>query len=111
MAKQMKIIGYEVETFDGYFVMTGGDIDSDVPECTLAEAYRRVGEYIDRNPTMPVPVIHNVERESTPLESASSELGNLLVNLCERHGLNLGLTKDDIERQLAKELAALGAKR
>jgi hypothetical protein len=112
MANGTKIIGYEVETCDGYFVIPGGDIDDCVDgACSIGEAYLRVSEYLERNPTMPVPTIHTVERSLTPLESSASELGNLLSDLLNRNGLDLGLTQNQINTQIAKELASLGAKK
>lgn len=106
-----QVIGYRVQTTDGTFVGLYGEeaLASEMEPCTIAEAYLRVSRYLVDKPTATVPSVVPVTRELTPLETASQELGSLLTSLCARHGLDLGLSTDQIERQIAKELSDLGA--
>lgn len=105
------VIGHRVQVSRGVFVNSEGTcVYSSEPEpCNISEAYRRVSVYLSRNPGASVPFVNEVTRTLTPMETASKELGSLLTDLCKRHGLNLGLSSDQIERQIAKELADLGA--
>ena len=106
------VIGYRVTTSTGHFVDTDGNAyHVSCAPCTRPEAYRRISAFITRFPDARVPEITEVTstREATPLESASGELGRLLSSLTARHGLDLGLTQAQIETQIAKELASLGA--
>ena len=76
-----------------------------------ADVHRRIAAYIEQ------PGCENdddfsvdaVFRQLSPLETASQELGGLLTSLCARHGLSLGLSREQIEAQIAKELQELGA--
>jgi hypothetical protein len=74
------------------------------------DAFRRLAAYLDTNPNQPIRdfEVKPVYRESTPIEDASSELAGLLEGLCTRHGLNLGLSRKQMEAQIGKELAQLG---
>jgi hypothetical protein len=104
------VIGYRVQVSRGAFVTQYGDTVATEPHpCTISEAYARVSAYLAANPNSPVPFVNPVTRPLTPMETASKELGGLLTSLCERHGLNLGLSSAQIERQIAKELSDLGA--
>lgn len=109
-----KIVGYVVKNNCGEFVHYDGDgnfVETSRPEpISQADAYRRLAAYIDEmdgevHGFYVAPVFH----VPTPLEKASAELGSLLQSLCSRHGLQLGLTQEQIEAQIAKELQALGA--
>lgn len=110
--------GYRVTTSSGAFINAHGmacgpgttTYEQPSP-CTHPEAYRRISEFLTKHPNEAVPAIVEVTstREATPLESASGELGRLLSSLTARHGLDLGLTQAQIETQIAKELASLGA--
>jgi uncharacterized protein YjiS (DUF1127 family) len=114
------IIGYRVQdvvtgrfiNHDGngyHWVSTLGAVE---PEpISQPDAYRRLAAYITAYPDAPVPTVVPVYRELTPMERTSRELGNMLTSLCNRHGLDLGLSREQIERQIAKELAELGANR
>jgi hypothetical protein len=104
------IIGYRVQNVFGDFLNTYGEaVSAQVEPCTQAEAYRRMSVFFTNNPNATVPTVVPVTRPITPIESASKELGGLLSSLCSRHGLDLGLSSDQIERQIAKELSDLGA--
>ena len=84
--------------------------DDQPPVCTQPEAYRRISVYLTHNPNADVPIVVAVTRPLTPMEKASKELSGLLQSLCQRNGLDLGLTQEQLEKQIAKELAELGAK-
>ena len=109
------LLGYHVKAQNGEFVHEATDHGDtwahyDEPEpCTLAQAYSRIGRFLADYPREQAPEIVPVHRALTPLETASSELGSLLTSLCERHGLNLGLTQEQINRRITQELAELGA--
>lgn len=104
------VIGHRVQVSRGVFVNQYGERVYSEPEaCDLSEAYRRVSVFISHNPGCDVPFVNAVTRTLTPMETASKELGSLLTDLCKRHGLNLGLSSEQIERQISKELADLGA--
>lgn len=107
------IIGYRVKDCHGNFVHTDFQTtwaSAREPEpIQQADAYRRIAAYITDHPGAPVPFVVPVHRQLSPLETASKELGGLLSSLCRRHNLNLGLTQDQIERRISKELAELGA--
>jgi len=104
------VIGHRVQVSRGVFVNQYGERVYSEPEpCNLSEAYRRVSVFIASNPGCDVPHVNPVTRTLTPMETASKELGSLLTSLCQRHGLNLGLSQEQIERQISKELADLGA--
>lgn len=105
-----QIIGYRVKTWGNMFVNASGMAVTAEPDpCAISEAYRRMGLYLESYPNAQVPSVIPVTRALTPIETASQELGCLLTSLCKRHGLDLGLSKDQIERQIAKELTDLGA--
>lgn len=72
------------------------------------DAYRRCAQYVQEHPEAPMPALEPVQRELTPIELAASELGSLLMGLCQRHGFDLGMSQDDINDELMRELAAFG---
>ena len=103
-----QVIGYRVVTSDGADINANGECTFDMSEpCNLSQAYGRISQYLCYYTTSPVPTVVPVTRTLTPMETASKELGTLLSDLCERHGLNLGLTSEQIERQITKELVNL----
>lgn len=104
-----QIVGYRVKNINGSFIDASGRSTWEYPPITQAEAYRRVSVYLTENPNGDVPQVIPVTRTLTPIETASAELGDLLQSLCRRHGLDLGLSKDQVNKQIAKELADLGA--
>lgn len=75
------------------------------------DAFRRLASFLDQNPqaNMDDFVVAPVYRVLTPMETATKELSGLLSSLCSRHGLNLGLSQDQIEAKIAGELKELGA--
>lgn len=122
-----KIVGYVVKNNNGEYIAESKLTPSGNREYNVivtarptpvskGDAYRRLAAFVDLcehiGSDLPsdeqfyvAPVFH----EPTPLERASEELGGLLVGLCSRHGLDLGLTREQIEKQIAKELKELGA--
>lgn len=76
-----------------------------------ADAFRRVAAFIENHPedvkTFGVPDVIPVHRELTPLERTSKELACRLLQLTEAHGLDLGLTREQVETKIAQELQAL----
>ncbi len=106
------VIGFRVFTSSTQGVAVTYDGETTTAEtkpCTRAEAYGRVSKFLNKYPNAQVPQIVEVTRPLTPLESASGELGGLLESLCRRHGVELGLSSDQVRTQIAKELSALGA--
>ena len=107
------IIGYRVQDHNGMFVDFDGVQNfrtySKPEPISQANAYRRLAAFLDANPGVQVPRVVPVYYEPTPVEKASKELGGLLESLCSRHGLDLGLTSEQIQKQIAKELEALKA--
>jgi hypothetical protein len=110
------IIGYHVQDHNGMYVSFDGtqnfrSYDAPAP-VSQPDAYRRLAAFIEENPAgTPIPRVVPVYRELSPLETASQELGGMLESLCKRHGLDLGLSREQMETQIAKELADLGANR
>jgi hypothetical protein len=109
-----EIIGYRVQTPSGNFVCYefGRNVSrygAEPEPISQANAYRRLAAYIEENPGAQVPTVVPVYRVYTPLETASKEFSGLLSSLCERHGLRLGLSQDQIEKRIASELQELGA--
>jgi hypothetical protein len=107
------VIGYRVQDHNSMFVAHDGVQNFrtyTAPEpISQADAYRRLAAFIEENPGTPIPSVVPVYRQLTPLETTAKELGSLLTSLTERHGLNLGLSADQIERRIAQELCELGA--
>jgi hypothetical protein len=113
------IIGYRVKNNHGEYLAhtpeQGDFVTETKPEpISKGDAYRRLAAYFDA----PQCDDHHVGEdfyvtpvfyEPTPLEKAGAELGGLLESLCQRHGVNLGLTREQINAKLAAELAAIAA--
>jgi hypothetical protein len=116
--KNTTVIGYRVQTQSGMFVHAGhngGDFVAcfePAPDPIPApDAYRRLADYISSRPTEPVPSVVPVTSPLTALESTAGELADLLQSLTVRHGLDLGLSRDQVVRQITKELVEIGANR
>lgn len=117
MARTNEIIGYRIKAHsDGKFIHRtdhGHFFSQQEPEpISRPDAYRRLAGFLEENDGFDdvndlevVPVY----RETTPVEDASAELGKLLSSLCNRHGLDLGLNQEQINKQIAGELEALKA--
>jgi len=74
------------------------------------DAHRRIAAWLEQGDEnfddfSVDPVFH----EPTPMEKTTSELTDLLQTLCNRNGLKLGLTREQIEAKLAEELVQFGA--
>ena len=109
-----EITGYRVERNDGRFIhnFSGSNfLSSNEPQpIARGDAYRRLAAFLDANPTVEDDfTIVPVYREMTPVESGARELGGLLTSLCQRHGITLGLSQDQVETRIARELQELGA--
>ena len=105
------LLGYRVKDHNGMYVSADGRVRTYTkPEpITHAQAYSAVASFLEHNSWSPVPQVVKVFKKASPIQSASSELGALLTSLCQRHGLDLGLTQEQIDRQIARELSELGA--
>jgi hypothetical protein len=104
-----QVIGYRVRLPNGTFVNSDGRVSFEQEPCTQAAAYRRVADFLSLNLNASAPEIVPVTRILTPIETASRELGDQLQSLLRRHGLDLGLSREQIERRIAQELAEFGA--
>ena len=108
-------LGYRIQDIDGIYVVRDGERTLTFMEepqpCSLGEAYRTVGAYLEEHPHSVPPRMVKVEqvRELTPLECTSRELAQRLLSLTAMHGLDLGLTPAQVETQITKELVALGS--
>lgn len=71
------------------------------------DALRRLAAYSDKNSDGEDFYVAPVFYEPSPIEKASAELGSLLQSLCTRNGLNLGLTQEQINKQIEQELKDL----
>lgn len=115
MSKNL-LLGYVVQDISDYFVhhdfartpQTWLSDEEPLP-IPAPDAYRRAAQYMQEHPEAPMPLILDVERELTPLEKTASDLGQRLTSLCNMHGLDLGISQDEIDEQLARELTALRA--
>lgn len=114
---QTKIIGYRVQSLHDNLYLKGdkmgiffGEVIPD--PMSRSEAYRLAARFFEENDGYEaddiaiVPVYAPVR---TPVQSAAHELGEILQSLVKRHGVKLDMTQEQIERQLAIELMALGA--
>ena len=109
-----EIIGYRVANFGGFFVDTtpqGVNFTTDEEPTPIprGDALRRMAAFLDANPDLDMEdfEVQPVYRETTPIEDTADELGGLFETLCRRHGLDLGLTRDQINAQLVKDLEAV----
>lgn len=119
MENTSRIIGYVVKHRNTrQFVHEpdgrGFNFLSDVRPAPISkpDAYRRLAAYLDENPDVVDDntfYVTAVFYEPTPIERAASELGNTLRALCSRHGLDLGMTAEQIDKQLVGELEAFKA--
>ncbi len=82
------------------------------------DAYRRLAAWLDENPDSEFQCDPEIcERRApvapptpvNPVVSAAKELGGLLKGLAGRHGIQFGLSDDEIEARIALELKSLGA--
>jgi hypothetical protein len=108
-------VGHRVKDNNGRgYVHTNGSsvwLSYEKPKpISLAEAHRIVSKVLTDHPGYYVPIITKVfkTRTLTPLEATSRDLGNMLTSLLGARGVKLGLTQDQIEKQIAKELTMLG---
>ena len=114
-----EIIGYRVQlTSNETYVHNDANgmnyISIHRPEpISRPDALRRLAGLLDQYPDMCELDFYfePVYREYTPLETASKELGGLLQSLCKRHGLELGMTQDQVEAKIAEELKEFGVKK
>lgn len=118
MANTNEIIGYRVQNDEtGEFVQLDPVAHKcfltrdETPILTLANAYRLLATYVEqtgeKQSVLWSFIVQPVYRQTTPVENASAELGGLLEGLCKRHGLDLGLSREKLNAQIAKELQAL----
>lgn len=109
------VIGFYVQNHEqGFFVDTdanGSNFTTDEQPRPIprGDAYRRLAAFLDANPGEDHQdyCVLPAYRETTPIEDAANELGGLFESLCRRHGLDLGLTRDQINAQLVKDLEAV----
>jgi len=110
-----EIIGYRVvNTNAGFYVATNPHgvnftTDEEPTPIPRGDALRRMAAFLDANPGEDLGdyEVEPVYRETTPIEDAADELGGLFESLCRRHGLDFGLTRDQINQQLVKDLEAV----
>lgn len=101
MTTETTVLGYHVKNSNGTYLIRNGyhhaiwRLEGTPEPISLSDAYALVSLFIAQNPSsVDLPEIVKVtkERVLTPLECASRELGDLLVSLTERHGLDLWRT-------------------
>lgn len=106
-----EIIGYRVLHLPTEGFVHGYDIlKTESAPVSRGQAYRRLAGALDENPGMEIAEfsVEPVYRETTPIEDVTNELSTLLTSLCERHGVKLGLTSEQIKAKLAEELKDFG---
>lgn len=106
-----EIIGYRVLHLPTEGFVHGYDIlKTESAPVARGQAYRRLAGALDENPGMEIAEfsVEPVYRETTPIEDVTNELSTLLTSLCERHGVKLGLTSEQIKAKLAEELKDFG---
>lgn len=110
-----EIIGYRVKSGEQYVhtdLKTTWTSYTQPTPISRSDAYRRAAAFIQDHPDDSdgqwTPTVVPAYRVLTPVETASKELSGLLTALCERHGLQLGLSKEQVEKRLAKELEEFG---
>jgi hypothetical protein len=116
MKHSTEIVGYRVmHTCTESFVhtdATGDNFMDCAPPAPISrgDAFRRLASYLDERPDLDEDDFHvePVYRKLTPMESLTGDLADRLLTLCEAHGLDLGLSRAQIEDRLAKELRELG---
>ena len=110
-----EVIGFRVVNVEHeFFVDTdanGSNFTTDEEPKPIArgDAFRRLAAFLDANPgeSHEDYSVEAVYRETTPIENAANELGGLFEQLCQRHGLDLGLDRSQINALLAKDLEAV----
>ena len=111
-----KIVGYHVRvvwmTNDYYVAANNAGVWRTIqPQepITHAAAYKRAASYLELygDHTEGSPEIVPVYHTPTPIENAAHELGGLFESLCQRHNLNLGLTREQVDAMLVKDLEAI----
>jgi hypothetical protein len=116
MAQTNEIIGYRVLHPDTEEFI-GADPTTCRPFMTCDEtdpiprgdAFRRLAAYLDVHPEVDADEfsIEPVYRRTTPIEDAAHELGGLFESLCARHGLDLGLSRAQVDALLVKDLESI----
>jgi len=108
------IIGFRVVNVDaGFFIASNGHqnftTDEEPTPVPRGDAFRRLAAFLDDNPGEDHQdyAVEPIYRETTPVEDAAHELGGLFESLCSRHGLDLGLSRAQIDGLLAKDLEAV----
>ncbi len=125
MDQDKKIVGYRIKFTqhgtelslhrddDGFFHFLRDD-EPQLPPMTRVDAFYVLASYFNHSDreefdVTTVRIVPVFEPVKTPLQNAASELGALLTSLTKRHGVKLEMTQEQIERQIAIELASLGA--
>jgi hypothetical protein len=105
------VIGFRVRKFDDFFVDTDANgcnfsTDEEPAPVSRGDAYRRLAAWLDQNPQEDDGEygVEAIFRETTPIEDTADELGGLFEQLCRRHGLDLGLSRAQINAILKKDL-------
>lgn len=112
MEHSNEIIGYRIlhgygEVFLCHSDTVGNHLSSEAPApIARGDAFRRLADFLDDFPDLDHEdfTIEPVYRELTPMEQTARELGGQLESLCARHGLDLGLTREQMEAALTQEL-------
>lgn len=115
MANNTKIVGHVAFHHDaGQYLhfdpSTGRNFlaDSRPEPVSRSDAHRRIAAWLEQDDeNFDDFSVVAVFYEPSPLEKASAEMAGLLQGLCARHGLDLGLTREQMEAQIGKELSAL----
>ncbi len=117
MDNNSDILGYRVMfPRDELFVDFAGGInfltEHEPQPIPRGDAFRRLAAFLDEHPELDHTdfLIEPTYRELKPVESGARELGGLLKSLCSRHGIQLGMTDDQIQAQIERELKAYGAR-
>jgi hypothetical protein len=109
------LLGYRIRTSDGMYVHRDADghhylSDLESEPLPRADAYRRLAGFFEQDDCdLDDFEVIPVHRELTPLEKTSSSLACQLQGLCSAHGLDLGITREQMEAKLAQELTDFGA--
>jgi|SRR5579863_1959004 len=110
MAHTNEVIGYVVQSNEtAEFVHRDGEgnflSESEPAPIARGDAYRRLAAFLDENPDCDENfTVVAIYRQTTPIEDAASELGGLFESLCARHGLDLGLSRAQVNALLVKDL-------
>lgn len=113
MRRTNEVIGFRVVNItSGEFIHTSDGGAYNYPSTgeptpvSRGDAFRRLAAFLDDNPAQEHSNfrVEPVYRVTTPIEDAAHELGGLFESLCQRHGLDLGLNRQQIDAILAKDL-------